>query len=423
MRLSSSLLSAAGLALVGAVVSVGAVTARFSSRSALVLGMDQEKSPVLSGFWDPEVDGATSFQWTKARADVILPDLNRRTFWQCAIRFRGARPAGVAEPTVDVAVDGVTILSVSATNEFQDAAVTIPASPRPGTRVTIASAPTFHAPPDPREFGVQVDSVECHPDPAPFALPPFSALRGAAVAGAAWGAAFGLAGASAGLSIPMTVAVTATQSLPLMAGVAPYSGFSQRAEWLSLWICSAMVLTIAALDRRARWQLSAAARFVVLFSGAVLYVKLLGLLHPAKIAQDAVFHAHNLEKLLDGRVFFTQPMPSGVQFPYAVALYVAAAPWVATAIATSLRVNTPVTTLPSERQTSLTTRAPTSSRFISAAAVASVSGIRMVTTRLGLSRRTVSTFMAVSSHRSSRVIHAGAPGRPPRAARDRLWYT
>ena len=42
---------------------------------------------------------------------------------------------------------------------------------------------------------------------------------------------------------------------------------------------------------------------------------------------DAVFHAHRLEWVLGGRYFFTQPMPSGVSFPYAIALYVAAAPF------------------------------------------------------------------------------------------------
>ncbi len=33
--------------------------------------------------------------------------------------------------------------------------------------------------------------------------------------------------------------------------------------------------------------------------------------------------------ILEGRFFFTQPMPSGVQFPYAIGLYVFAAPWAA----------------------------------------------------------------------------------------------
>jgi hypothetical protein len=52
-----------------------------------------------------------------------------------------------------------------------------------------------------------------------------------------------------------------------------------------------------------------------------------GLLHPGKAFVDAVFHAHKLDTVLAGQYFFTQPMPSGVEFPYAIGLYVTAAPW------------------------------------------------------------------------------------------------
>jgi hypothetical protein len=40
-----------------------------------------------------------------------------------------------------------------------------------------------------------------------------------------------------------------------------------------------------------------------------------------------MFHAHRLDGVLAGRYFFTQPMPSGVAFPYAIGLYVVAAPF------------------------------------------------------------------------------------------------
>jgi hypothetical protein len=69
------------------------------------------------------------------------------------------------------------------------------------------------------------------------------------------------------------------------------------------------------------------ARLAVMFSGVALYLKLLGLLHPSKLPVDAVFHAHRLEWVLAGNYFFTQPMPGGVTFPYAIGLYVFAAPW------------------------------------------------------------------------------------------------
>ena len=48
---------------------------------------------------------------------------------------------------------------------------------------------------------------------------------------------------------------------------------------------------------------------------------------PQRQRSDALFHAHRLEYVLSGRYFFTQLMPGGIQFPYAIALYVFAAPW------------------------------------------------------------------------------------------------
>ena len=73
--------------------------------------------------------------------------------------------------------------------------------------------------------------------------------------------------------------------------------------------------------------LSAAGTLAVVLSAALMYLKLLALMHPAKLLQDALFNAHNLSKVLAGTLFFVQPMPGGVKFPYAIALYVFAAPW------------------------------------------------------------------------------------------------
>ena len=60
-----------------------------------------------------------------------------------------------------------------------------------------------------------------------------------------------------------------------------------------------------------------------------LYLLLLAVLHPSKALVDALFHAHRLEWVRAGNYFFTQPMPDGVAFPYAIALYVVASPWMA----------------------------------------------------------------------------------------------
>ena len=73
--------------------------------------------------------------------------------------------------------------------------------------------------------------------------------------------------------------------------------------------------------------LSETAATAIAISIVALVLELEGLLHPSKALVDAVFHAHRLDTVLEGRYFFTQPMPSGVEFPYAIGLYVTAMPW------------------------------------------------------------------------------------------------
>ena len=326
MRFSSSLARAAIGAIAGAVVALVVYVALFGSRSTLVLDMDQEHSPLLAGFWNPEVDGATTFAWTKARGDVVLGSLNRKAPWTCVVRLKGARPDGVPEPSVDLAVDGVVVSTTAATPDFSDLTVTIPAASRTGATLSIASAPTFRAPPDPRELGVAVDAVTCRPPDRAWAMP-VSSLRDATLAAVLWGAAVGWVCPSLAMAVPLVVLVAGAEALPLTAGVAPYTPYATAVVWLACWTVMPAAVLIAALER-ARGRLTASAKFVVMFSAAVLYLKLLGLLHPGKILEDALFHAHNLEKFAGGRWFFTQGgLPNGVQFPYAVALYAFAEPW------------------------------------------------------------------------------------------------
>ena len=69
------------------------------------------------------------------------------------------------------------------------------------------------------------------------------------------------------------------------------------------------------------------ARFAVTFSAGALFLQLLALLHPAKPIVDALFHAHRFEDVLAGRLYFTQLSTSATPFPYAIGLYLFAAPW------------------------------------------------------------------------------------------------
>jgi hypothetical protein len=298
----------------------------YAAHPALVLEMGQPRR-LLSGFWEPEVDNGTTFAWTHDKATVLVPGLRRQFRWHCAVRFRGGRPSSAVQPQVAFAVDGLNVATVTATNEYQDVRVVLDKSARSGARLSISSTPTFKAPPDPRELGVQIESVICRPEQGAIAWPPRQTVGNASLAGAIWGAVIALSGATTPLSIALAVVVSAVQSLPLSIGAGPYTAYPSWAPWLALWIGLVVVLSSRTLDRHLPSAVTKARLFVATLAGTTLYLKLLGLLHPGKPVIDALFHAHNLSKVLNGSLFFVQTMPGGVQFPYAVALYVAAVPW------------------------------------------------------------------------------------------------
>ena len=347
----AAILAAAGVA-AGAI----AVVVAYSWHPGIAFEMDRDLPRSLAaGFYPVERSGDLTFAWTSRRADIKLPAINRRRDWVCALRFRGARSDPSTQPTVDVTVDGISAASVTATNDFQD--IEVPLASRAsaqGAVVSLTSSRTIvPGPSDSRELGVQVDRIVCHPAGGLFNLPPPPTVRDAALASAVFGAAFALAGVSIPVASAATLLVAAIQSVPLSAGPAPYVGFAGDMLWFAVWIALLMVGVVKLLELsafRLAWKpestrgaetpwlprlggrlsspaLNDAARIAVMCSAAALYVKLLGLLHPSKLPVDAVFHAHRFEWVMSGKYFFTQPMPGGVSFPYAIGLYVFAAPW------------------------------------------------------------------------------------------------
>ncbi len=160
-------------------------------------------------------------------------------------------------------------------------------------------------------------------------MPPRRALVVAAAAVACFGVAFVALGAPLWLTLLAVVALAGAQALAIATGLALYTRYLDRVPWLALWPAVSAVMLSAAILWRTGRVASPAARFVLAYSGVALYLLLLAVLHPSKALVDALFHAHRLEWVRAGNFFFTQPMPDGVAFPYAIALYVVASPWMA----------------------------------------------------------------------------------------------
>jgi hypothetical protein len=321
----------------GALAGALALAAMFARDPAVSIDMHRDlPRGVASGFFPVERAGDQPYAWTGQSAAVRFAGMRRSAPWDCTVRFRGGRADVSTLPGIEIAVDGVVAGRRTATNDYEALVVRVePGARAEGLTLTIASSNTFTpGPGDTRELGVQVRHVECRPADGGVVLPPRGALHGAAIAGAVFGAAIAWGMLPIGWSLLLGLLVVAGQAVLLSTGLGPYGTYSGLMPWyagaisiVAIGLLTSLGRVIGAGLRDSTAGLSAPARFVVLLSGAVFYLKLFGLLHPGKMIVDAVFHAHRLQWVLDGRFYFTQPLPSGVTFPYAIGLYVFAAPW------------------------------------------------------------------------------------------------
>lgn len=313
----------------GAIAGLVAVMIVYGSSPGLALEMDRDPRAVIEGTYDFERVERETYAWTREQATMRLPGLDRSREWSCTIRVRGGRADESTLPQVVVSVDGVIATTVTARNEFQDIPVMLPSRPRlSGAVITLASSNTFiPGPSDRRPLGVVIDRWTCAAAPGGFARPPRTTMIGAAVGGAAFGAAISVLSTGLVLAVGATLLLAAAQAVPLTWEYGMFTPYPTRAAWLATGICVILIVVVGGTERAIGRPLSGAARFTAAFTAAVLYLKLLALMHPSKHLVDIVFHAHRLQWVLDGRFYFTQPMPDGVRFPYAIGLYVISAPF------------------------------------------------------------------------------------------------
>ncbi len=312
----------------GAVLGALAVLLAYAWSPALALEMDRPAPAAVTGFYGEERVERDTYAWTSGTVTMTLDGLDRRLPWACAVRLRGGRADVTTLPEVVLAVDGIVETRLQTTNDFADLTFTVPARDRKsGAILTLTSSNTFMPEADRRTLGVVVDRWTCSPAAGRWPIAPGAALMGAAGSGAAFGAAAAIAGLSLPVSGALLLALAVLQAVPLSWDFGAYGRFPIDGWLLGLGIAGVMAAGARLAEVVRGRPLSGPARFVVVMTGIVLFLKMLALMHPSKPVVDAVFHAHRLQWILEGRWFFTQPMPSGVRFPYAIGLYVFSTPW------------------------------------------------------------------------------------------------
>jgi Ca2+/Na+ antiporter len=320
-------------AVLGAFAGAAALVLFYAFKPGVVLDMGTDLPPVARGFYPIEraPDGLT-FAWTRDRAELHLPGLDRRSPWTATVRFRGARPAGVRQPEVWLAVDGRIDGRRDASNAWEELSVTVPASTANdrGVLLTLQASSTFvPGPGDPRQLGVVVDEIRLVPATSVVALPPRRTIGGAMISAGLFGLAVAAIGLTTVSAVAASVVVALGQGAAMARGLGPYLPYGGDLAWWALAIASLLVLSVLAIERGARLRFRNTARFAAIFAAAALYLELAVLLHPSMPIGDGLFHAHRFEWVLSGRYFFTSVAPGGYQFPYAIGLYVAAAPFAA----------------------------------------------------------------------------------------------
>jgi hypothetical protein len=299
----------------------------YTLRPAFAFEMDRALLTTATGFYGVERDGANGFVWTSGRAVLRFPGLSRSSAWSCVVRFRGARPPGVPQPILTVSVDGVNVGWREAVGEYQDLSLTLAERDAPGATVAFQSDPVFTpGGSDSRTLGVQIDRFACEPRRA-IVPAPVLAMRAVGMSSAAFAGAAALVGTGLLASIATGLVVAIGLSTLLVSNAAAYGSYPQLTMQVGLAFPAVLVLASVFVSRLARQPLAPYARGALVATVVAGCLKLLGLAHPAKPVVDALFQAHRLASVLDGQYFFTQPMPDGVVFPYAIGLYVVAALW------------------------------------------------------------------------------------------------
>lgn len=346
--MTRTLFRALAVAALGSLAASALIVLVYARAPRLTFSMNTDPPPIVRGLYPVERDpSGAGFAWTGERLQVSFPGLDRDHEWTFVLRVRGGRQDPSTLPEIAVDVDGVTRAAFRVANTVTEHRVPLPVAPgrASGASIAVRVSNTFvPGPNDARSLGVVVEALRLDPPPEGVPVVPMRALGAAALAGAIFGAAFGIIGLTADRAVIAVVALAAAQAAALTHGAGPYAAWLDRLPALALWIAGGLALLVSLVRSRLPRDTAAVDRFfavpglfagrirntalfAAVFTAAVVYLKLLVLLHPDMPIGDALFQTHRFEWVRAGRWFFTSEAPGGYQFPYAVGLYVFSLPF------------------------------------------------------------------------------------------------
>ena len=277
-------------------------------------------TPVTDAYEARLLGRGVPFAWTRDAVQLTVEGFDRRIGWSAVVPVRVSRPPGHALPTVRVAVDGVETIVRFPQDDTDMLRVPIPPRARNGVRLDLLVDPVFVPQGDDRALGIQMVGVRFDPDGLPT---PTAAAIGAAASAAILLMILIVATGLRPLTLTMSAGLLVLHAWLLTFGLGSFGEFPWRSmTWAGpvIGLAGLVCWLIGKRDDARSWQAAVAIAAVMLVAQGWI------LLHPSMIAGDSGFHLHRFTDVREGRYFFTSGGPGG-QFPYPIALYVAALPW------------------------------------------------------------------------------------------------
>jgi hypothetical protein len=281
------------------------------------------------GFYASEFDRGTGryFSWTQHTAELDFPNLDRSIAYLVTLQLRGGRPAEVPRPELRVSVDGGLRYASEVESPPSRVEFEIPRSSGVGAVIVLDASPTY-APgaPDPRALGVIVDDVAVAPVNGRFhSATSVMITLGLAVMLCVWG--LWICGFRGALAASVFALVTLGFVWLLLQDAAFVGSYADRLLRISLG-AAALAAVVGALH--GRWPALAGGPDWSIAAGLVIAAGVIRLgvfWHPLAIVGDAMFQVHRAQLVHAGSYFFTSVTPRPFfEFPYPVALFVAAQP-------------------------------------------------------------------------------------------------
>ena len=303
------------------------LTAYYPAASTIVVRTDGDLQAIGRGFYPLEQNQAVTYAWTAPHAELTIPALDRQIDWRLTGDVNIWRPPDVPRPRVVVSVDGTPVLDREIRGPF---ALDIPLVRRPGASsaaIVIETSPAFvPGAQDPRKLGIAIASISIAPDkgtPRPPVRTAVAGMLAIAILGAV-AAVLHVPVVGVGASV---IVIAWSQAWLMTRGIAPHVTYPVQVLILAAALGGGALALTWIVQRIRSDRLDPMSAAAIALSLGACYLKLTVLLHPGMPIGDGVFHAHRLEYVLGGRLYFTSITPDNYVFPYPVLLYVVAAPF------------------------------------------------------------------------------------------------